>query len=137
MFFRIQKSIILGQSGQLLAQLAKEARLSYNMGRPLHAHKQRFLAHLVLFLRLKSQNVPKEDGDYFVKSYTDYLISEKMVWRTFFFSSQVLNRLETDNYCIRVSFIVWHCSTLCLIPAKRTSSGDMFFFPQKYAGNIP
>ncbi|KAG0030035.1 hypothetical protein BGZ81_003137 [Podila clonocystis] len=77
LFFRIQKSIILGQSGQLLAQLAKEARLAYNMGRPLHAHKQRFLAHLVLFLRLKGLDVPKEDGDYFVKSYTEYLISEK------------------------------------------------------------
>ncbi|KAG0346955.1 hypothetical protein BG005_000443 [Podila minutissima] len=77
LFFRIQKSIILGQSGQLLAQLAKEARLAYNLGRPLHAHKQRFLAHLVLFLRLKGLDVPKEDGDYFVKSYTEYLISEK------------------------------------------------------------
>lgn len=80
LFFRIQKSIILGQSGQLLAQLAKEARLAYNLGRPLHAHKQRFLAHLVLFLRLKGLDVPKEDGDYFVKSYTEYLISEKKVW---------------------------------------------------------
>ncbi|KAI9239142.1 MAG: nuclear pore protein 84/107 [Podila humilis] len=97
MFFRIQKSIILGQSGQLLAQLAKEARLSYNMGRPLHAHKQRFLAHLVLFLRLKGQNVPKEDGDYFVKSYTDYLISEKMYGIAPLYASYLPRDLQVET----------------------------------------
>ncbi|KAF9406299.1 Nucleoporin nup84, partial [Podila epigama] len=77
-FFKIQRGIILGQTNQLVTQLAKDARVSFNMGKALSPQMQRFLAHFVLLLRSKGLDIPKEDGDFFVNNYVEYLIAEKM-----------------------------------------------------------
>ncbi|KAG0020851.1 Nucleoporin nup84 [Entomortierella chlamydospora] len=74
----IQTSIILGQTDQLLAKMATEAKASGKSGAPLKPHLMRFLAHFVLLLRSKQSNVPKDSGDYFIKIYVDYLISRKL-----------------------------------------------------------
>ncbi|KAI7828810.1 nuclear pore protein 84/107 [Gamsiella multidivaricata] len=77
-FKAIQTSIILGQTDQLLAKMARDAKASSSIGAPLRPHMLRFMAHFVLLLRSRNSVVPKDDGDYFVKSYVDYLISRKM-----------------------------------------------------------
>ncbi|KAG0330967.1 hypothetical protein BG004_001883, partial [Podila humilis] len=78
LFFRVQRSIILGNSAEMLSKLANEARKSYNMGVPTDPYRLRFLAHFVLVLRSRGLNVSKDDGDYFVKTFTEYLIDQKM-----------------------------------------------------------
>ncbi|KAF9909156.1 Nucleoporin nup84 [Linnemannia zychae] len=77
MFKAIQTSIILGQTDQMLAKLAREAKEARNTGAPLRPHMLRFLAHFVLLLRSKNANVPKADGDFFIKNYVDFLISKQ------------------------------------------------------------
>ncbi|KAF9209649.1 Nucleoporin nup84 [Haplosporangium sp. Z 27] len=77
-FRTIQTSIILGQTDQLLVKMATEAKASGKSGTPLQPHLMRFMAHLVILLRSKGSNVPKDTGDYFIKIYVDYLISRKL-----------------------------------------------------------
>ncbi|KAF9583870.1 Nucleoporin nup84 [Lunasporangiospora selenospora] len=78
MFKEIQRSIILGQTDLQLTRMARRARESGENGLPLRPHMLRFMAHFVIFLRSSDSNVPPQDGDYFIKSYVDYLISRKM-----------------------------------------------------------
>ncbi|KAF9154516.1 Nucleoporin nup84 [Linnemannia schmuckeri] len=78
MFKTIQTSIILGQTDQMLTNMAREARSACKAGAPLRPHMLRFMAHFVLLLRSKKSNVPKADGDYFIKSYVDLLISKQL-----------------------------------------------------------
>ncbi|KAF9904788.1 hypothetical protein BX616_001201, partial [Lobosporangium transversale] len=77
-FRRVQMSIILGQTDQLLVKMAKEAQASSKNGSPIQPHLLRFMAHFVLLLQSKEAHVPKDAGNYFIKSYVDYLISRKM-----------------------------------------------------------
>ena len=79
MFKSIQRSIILGETDEMIAKMAKEARASRKAGAPLRPHMLRFMAHFVLLLRSKKSNVPKADGDFFIKSYVDFLISKQLV----------------------------------------------------------
>jgi hypothetical protein len=79
MFKAIQTSIILGQTDQMLTKMAREAREARSTGAPLRPHMLRFLAHFVLLLRSKNAHVPKADGDFFIKSYVDFLISKQQV----------------------------------------------------------
>jgi hypothetical protein len=79
MFKTIQTSIILGQTDQMLTIMAREGRAARKAGAPLRPHMLRFMAHFVLLLRSKKSNVPKADGDYFIKSYVDLLISKQLV----------------------------------------------------------
>ncbi|KAG0315535.1 Nucleoporin nup84 [Linnemannia gamsii] len=78
MFKTIQTSIILGQTDQMLTIMAREGRAARKAGAPLRPHMLRFMAHFVLLLRSKKSNVPKADGDYFIKSYVDLLISKQL-----------------------------------------------------------
>ncbi|OAQ29773.1 nuclear pore protein 84/107 [Linnemannia elongata AG-77] len=78
MFKTIQTSIILGQTDQMLTNMAREARSARKAGAPLRPHMLRFMAHFVLLLRSKKSNVPKADGDFFIKSYVDLLISKQL-----------------------------------------------------------
>ncbi|KAG9326615.1 hypothetical protein KVV02_006126 [Mortierella alpina] len=77
-FRTIQISIILGRTDELLSNMAKEARASSKSGSPPRPHMLRFMTHFVLLLRSKGVNVPKADGDYFIKAFVDYLISRRM-----------------------------------------------------------
>ncbi|KAG0379765.1 hypothetical protein BGX24_011787 [Mortierella sp. AD032] len=77
MFKTIQTSIILGQTDQMITKMAREAKEARNTGAPLRPHMLRFMAHFVLLLRSKNFNVPKADGDFFIKSYVDFLISKR------------------------------------------------------------
>ncbi|KAF9108716.1 hypothetical protein BGX29_008248 [Mortierella sp. GBA35] len=78
MFKTIQTSIILGETDEMITKMAKEARASRKAGAPLRPHMLRFMAHFVLLLRSKKSNVPKADGDFFIKSYVDFLISKQL-----------------------------------------------------------
>ncbi|KAG0214493.1 Nucleoporin nup84 [Mortierella sp. GBA30] len=77
-FKKIQISIITGQTDGLLKQMAEEARALNKTHVPPRPHMLRFMTHFVLLLRSKGTNVPKDDGDYFIKAFVDYLISRKM-----------------------------------------------------------
>ncbi|KAF9571810.1 Nucleoporin nup84 [Mortierella alpina] len=77
-FRTIQVSIILGRTDELLSKMAKEARAASKSGSPPRPHMLRFMTHFVLLLRSKGASVPKADGDYFIKTFVDYLISRKM-----------------------------------------------------------
>ncbi|KAI8597581.1 nuclear pore protein 84/107 [Dissophora ornata] len=79
MFKTIQTSIVLGRTDQLLTKMARDAMASGQTGAPLRPHMMRFLAHLVIYLRLRSDSaVPEDAGNYFIKIYVDYLISKKL-----------------------------------------------------------
>ncbi|KAI8360406.1 nuclear pore protein 84/107 [Mortierella sp. GBAus27b] len=78
LFKSIQTSIILNETDQLLVKMANDAKASSTTGTSLRPHMLRFMAHFVLLLRSRSMTVPQEAGDYFVKTYVDYLISKKL-----------------------------------------------------------
>ncbi|KAG0006490.1 hypothetical protein BGZ65_007375 [Modicella reniformis] len=78
LFNVIQTSIILEETDQLLIKMVRDAKALDGSGTPLRSHMLRFMAHFVLLLRSRSPTVPKEEGDYFIKTYVDYLISKKL-----------------------------------------------------------
>ncbi|KAI1319933.1 hypothetical protein EDD11_002608 [Mortierella claussenii] len=96
-FRTIQTSIILGQTDQLLVKMAKDAKISAGAGTPMRPHMLRFMAHFVLLLRSKKSHVPKETGDYFMKSYVDYLISKKMYDLAPLYASFLPDRLQVEG----------------------------------------
>ncbi|KAK3808490.1 MAG: nuclear pore protein 84/107 [Benniella sp.] len=97
LFKSIQTSIILGETDQLLVKMANDAKASNRTGTPLRPHMLRFMAHFILLLRSRSSTVPKEEGDYFIKIYVDYLISKKLYDLAPLYASFLPNDLQIET----------------------------------------
>ncbi|KAF9922764.1 Nucleoporin nup84 [Linnemannia zychae] len=97
MFKEIQTSIILGHTDLIISKMAKEARSSLKAGAPLRPHMLRFMAHFVLLLRSKKSNVPKADGDFFIKSYVDFLISKHLYDIAPLYASFLPHQLQVET----------------------------------------